>query len=207
LFSSSSLDLNLYTFAVDELKEMYDGLVVDLPLNVGKGTSKKERSELKLSAQSFVYSEIPWESFSVIIQKIKRRYGKSGVGSSGEYGILQGSGGIFYDLGSGKWCSIVLVLHLSSVVTRYYCTACLLVCICLSVNPFSTPLYLHFFGSFRDYTITYTYTHIYIPYTYTVGSGKCAVAAAVVHSFDSCCGIELLEGLFCLSLDTKAAFG
>lgn len=38
------------------------------------------------------------------------------------------------------------------------------------------------------------------------GSGKMVVAAAVLHNFDVCCGIELLEGLYSISFDVLATY-
>jgi hypothetical protein len=39
------------------------------------------------------------------------------------------------------------------------------------------------------------------------GTGKVAVAAAILHNFDVCYGIETLEGLYSVSLDTLNAYG
>jgi hypothetical protein len=33
------------------------------------------------------------------------------------------------------------------------------------------------------------------------GTGKCLVAAALMHDFDICCGIEILEGLFTAAVE------
>lgn len=38
------------------------------------------------------------------------------------------------------------------------------------------------------------------------GVGKPVIAAAICHEFDSCTGIEILEGLFSLSLDVMAVY-
>ena len=73
-----------------------------------------------------------------MFEKIRRRYGRPYVGSSGPDGFLQRPGGIFYDLGSG--------------------------------------------------------------------TGKPCVAAAVLHNFDICYGIEILEGLYSMSLDVVASY-
>lgn len=73
-----------------------------------------------------------------MIQKIKYKYGKPNVGSSGQNGVLQARGGYFFDLGSGI--------------------------------------------------------------------GKPVIAAATLHGFDVCCGIELLEGLYTTSLQLVDRF-
>lgn len=38
------------------------------------------------------------------------------------------------------------------------------------------------------------------------GTGKPVIAAAILHNFDVCVGIEILEGLYSMSLDVKAAY-
>ena len=38
------------------------------------------------------------------------------------------------------------------------------------------------------------------------GTGKPVVAAAILHNFDKCFGIEILEGLYSMSLDVAAAY-
>ena len=38
------------------------------------------------------------------------------------------------------------------------------------------------------------------------GVGKGAVAAAILHNFDTCYGIEILEGLYTMSLDVVASY-
>ena len=38
------------------------------------------------------------------------------------------------------------------------------------------------------------------------GSGKMVVAAAMLHNFDLCCGIECLEGLYSISFDMMATY-
>ena len=38
------------------------------------------------------------------------------------------------------------------------------------------------------------------------GTGKPVIAAAILHNFDVCVGIEILEGLYSMSLDVAAAY-
>ena len=38
------------------------------------------------------------------------------------------------------------------------------------------------------------------------GTGKPVIAAAILHNFDKCIGIEILEGLYSMSLDVAAAY-
>lgn len=107
---------------------------------MAKAASKRERDEKDLKQMNLVYGEITFESLAIVIEKIKKRYGRPYVGTSGNLGVLQQSySGKFYDLGSG--------------------------------------------------------------------SGKICIAAAILHNFEFCCGIELLEGLFSMSIDLNAAYG
>ena len=117
----------------------------EFPSEFGKSISKKEREEKKLYISTLIYGEIDFDSFGIsidihilcilisvnlagiCIQKIKQIYGKPNVGASGAQGVLQGRGGLFYDLGSGI--------------------------------------------------------------------GRAVIAAAVLHNFDVCTGIEILDGL------------
>lgn len=124
--------------AVLEAKEIYDSVMQAFPSTLGKSVSKKERDELNLKAPSLVYGEVTFETFGTVIEKIRKVYGLAGVGSSGNAGILQGRGGIFYDLGSG--------------------------------------------------------------------TGKPVIAAAILHNFDVCYGIEFLEGLYSVSLDALNSY-
>lgn len=121
-----------------ESKEIFDSIMQAFPTQLGKAVSKKERDELSLRAPSLVYGEITFETFGTVIEKIKKVYGLPNVGSSGDDGVLQRSGGIFYDLGSG--------------------------------------------------------------------TGKPVIAAAVCHNFDVCYGIEILEGLYSISLDALSTY-
>lgn len=113
-----------------------------------------------MGAASLVYGEITFDSFAIILEKIKKRYGKAYVGTSGADGIMQAPGGTFYDLGSGR----------------------------------------HDFGQY--YILYYKLCHSYI-----LGSGKCVIAACIMHNFEVCHGIELLDGLFTLSMDMKSVYG
>jgi hypothetical protein len=123
---------------VAECQKIYDALAGQFTTNMAKAASKRERDEKQLSATCLIYGEITFETLGIIIEKIKKKYGKPYVGTSGSTGVLQGSGGIFYDLGSG--------------------------------------------------------------------SGKATLAAAILHNFEICCGIEQLEGLYSMSLDIASAY-
>ena len=125
---------------IGESKKIYDLLTAQFTITMGKAASKRERDEKQLKNTSLVYGEITFDTLGITLEKIRKRYGKPYVGTSGSSGIIQGSGGgIFYDLGSG--------------------------------------------------------------------SGKAVIGAAILHNFESCCGIEQLEGLYSMSLDLAAAYG
>mmetsp|Transcript_13942 Transcript_13942/g.20854 ORF Transcript_13942/g.20854 Transcript_13942/m.20854 type:complete len:272 (+) Transcript_13942:85-900(+) len=112
---------------VESMRSIYDAIMEQFPSDFGKALSKKERAEKMLSMTTLIYGEIDFDSFGICIEKIKQIYGKPNVGASGPQGVLQGRGGLFYDLGSGI--------------------------------------------------------------------GRAVIAAAVLHNFDVCTGIEILEGL------------
>ena len=134
----SNMMAKLDMVSVLEAKDIYDAVMQAFPANLGKSVSKKERDELHLKSPNLVYGEITFETFGTVIEKIRKVYGQTGVGSSGNTGVLQSRGGIFYDLGSG--------------------------------------------------------------------TGKPVVAAAILHNFDVCYGIEYLEGLYSVSLDALNAY-
>lgn len=94
-------------------KAIYDHVTSAFPVAVGKAASKKEREEQQLKATTLVYGEISFESFGTCLEKIKKVYGRPEVGSSGDVGILQNRGGIFYDLGAGTGKAVVAaaILH------------------------------------------------------------------------------------------------
>jgi Histone methylation protein DOT1 len=117
---------------------VYDHVTAAFPITLGKVTSKKEREEAGKKDNNLIYGEITFDTFGIVIEKIRRIYGKPDVGSSGPDGVLQHRGGIFYDLGSG--------------------------------------------------------------------TGKPVVAAALLFNFDLCCGIEVLEGLYSVSLDLMQSY-
>ena len=119
-------------------KVIYDHVISSFPVALGKAASKKERDERGFKETTLVYGEISFEAFGIIIEKIRKIYGRQDTGSSGEYGVLQGRGGVFVDLGSG--------------------------------------------------------------------TGKAVTAAAVLHNFDQCIGIEKLEGLYSISLEMLASY-
>lgn len=99
--------------AVLEGKEVFDSLMQSFPVTVGKAVSKKEREELSLKDPNLVYGEITFETLGVILEKIKKIYGRPYQGSSGALGFLQKRGGIFYDLGAGTGKAVIgaAVLH------------------------------------------------------------------------------------------------
>jgi hypothetical protein len=130
----SKLDIT----GVLELKEVFDSVMQSFPTTLGKAVSKKEREEMNLRDPNLVYGEVTFETMGLIFEKIKKVYGRPFQGASGSEGILQGRGGIFYDLGAG--------------------------------------------------------------------TGKGVIAAAILHNFDVCYGIEYLEGLYSLSLDALNAY-
>lgn len=119
-------------------QSVYDDIVKPFPVTLGKAASKRERDMMKTKAPTLVYGEIDFMTFGRIMEKIKKIYGLPDVGTSGPMGILQRSGGVFYDLGAGV--------------------------------------------------------------------GKPVIAAAILHSFDACIGIELLESLHNLSLELLFAY-
>lgn len=94
-------------------KAIFDHVTSAFPLAVGKAASKKEREELQMKATALVYGEISFEAFGAVIEKIKKIYGRPEVGSSGDSGVLQNRGGIFYDLGAGTGKAVVAaaILH------------------------------------------------------------------------------------------------
>lgn len=49
--------------------------------------------------------------------------------------------------------------------------------------------------------------HHIVIVTNIVGSGKPVIAAAVYHPFSTCCGVEILEGLYSISLDILSTYG
>lgn len=99
--------------SVFEGKEIFDSIMQSFPVTVGKAVSKKEREELNLKDPNLVYGEVTFETMGILIEKIKKVYGKPYQGSSGPQGFLQGRGGIFYDLGSGTGKAVIgaAILH------------------------------------------------------------------------------------------------
>eukprot|EP01042_Synura_sphagnicola_P009429 gene9429-12100_t len=99
--------------AVLEGKEIFDSIMQSFPVTVGKAVSKKEREEMNLKDPNLVYGEITFETLGILIEKIKKIYGKPYQGSSGPQGFLQNRGGIFYDLGSGTGKGVIgaAILH------------------------------------------------------------------------------------------------
>lgn len=91
-----------HLYVVEEHKSIFEPLTSEVSVNVCKGTSKRERQEMKLGANSLVYGETLYDGFAITLEKIKKRFGI-------EDRIMQGSsgGGLFYDLGSGDAAGIV----------------------------------------------------------------------------------------------------
>ena len=82
---------------------------------MSKAASKRERDEKQLKSVNLVYGEISFETLGIAFEKIKKRYGKPYVGTSGSSGVLQGlSGGKFFDLGSGIAVACYAVFILST---------------------------------------------------------------------------------------------
>jgi hypothetical protein len=123
---------------IGAMKQVYDHVTNSFPLTLGKSVSKKDREEQGKKETNLVYGEVSFEAFGIIMEKIIKVYGRQDVGASGPYGVLQGRGGTFYDLGAG--------------------------------------------------------------------AGKAVCAAAILHNFDQCTGIECLEGLYSLSLELLASY-
>lgn len=117
-FASLSVD------AIPKLTQIFDKLVAEHPVSVGKHASTDERKTMKENPSTLVYGEIRFESYAIAIEKIKNKYGG-----------LQSPGGVFYDLGSG--------------------------------------------------------------------TGKPTLSAALLHDFDKVKGIELLQGLYNISLELQ----
>ncbi|KAG7389262.1 hypothetical protein PHYPSEUDO_010820 [Phytophthora pseudosyringae] len=105
---------------VATLTQIFETLYQDHPLHVSKRTSREERREREYISMSFVYGEIAFVPFKVVLDVLKRWHH-----------VLNKPGGTFLDIGSG--------------------------------------------------------------------SGKAVFAAALLHDFDACYGIEVLEGLHAIS--------
>ena len=125
-------------FVNGESKDIYFTIANMFPQDVGKAKSTKERQDENLLDTNLVYSEIYYDTFAIVIEKIKSKYGRPLVGNSGHGGFLQRPGGKFYDLGSG--------------------------------------------------------------------CGKPCLAAAILHNFDVCIGVEKLKGLYEASLEVQHAY-
>lgn len=100
-------------FVNGESKDIFLTISKMFPLDLGKAKSSKERQDENLMDTNLVYSEIHYDSFAVVLEKIKAKYGRPSVGNSGPQGFLQKPGGRFYDLGSGtgKPCLAAAILH------------------------------------------------------------------------------------------------
>ena len=100
-------------FVNGESKDIFLTISKMFPLDLGKAKSSKERQDENLMDTNLVYFEIHYDSFAVVLEKIKAKYGRPSVGNSGPQGFLQKPGGRFYDLGSGtgKPCLAAAILH------------------------------------------------------------------------------------------------
>jgi hypothetical protein len=103
---------------------VYNTLVEDFPVTIGKALSKRERQTKDLRAGTLVYGEIEFASYARAINMIKTSFDG-----------MQTPGGVFVDFGSG--------------------------------------------------------------------TGKAVLAAALLHRFDRCVGIEILENLHKAALELK----
>ena len=109
-------------------EDVFDALVADHPVTIGKALSKKERIAKGLKGDStLVYGEIEFEAYARTFEKIKEKYGG-----------LANPGGIFVDFGSG--------------------------------------------------------------------TGKAVFAAALLHTFDRCIGVEILSNLHKAALELLDAW-
>ncbi|RYH14954.1 hypothetical protein EON65_32680 [archaeon] len=99
--------------SVLENKEIYDSIMQSFPTQLGKAVSKKEREELSLKDPNLIYGEIVFDTLGLVFEKIKKVYGRPYQGSSGPSGIMQGRGGIYYDLGAGTGKGVIAsaILH------------------------------------------------------------------------------------------------
>ncbi|CAM9513142.1 unnamed protein product [Ectocarpus sp. 6 AP-2014] len=100
---TDDLTAQMEVLQVDSKMALYDKLFEAHPVAIGKAISKTERDETDQSGNStLVYGEITFKTLALALRKVKTKYGLPGVGSSGPAGVLQeGSGGAFYDIGSG----------------------------------------------------------------------------------------------------------
>jgi len=93
---------------------VYQAVVAEYPIHLGKAVSKKERDETGQNQSTLVYGEINFESFGIAFEKIKKRYGIPRIGNSPETGLMQRPGGIFYDIGSGTGKPTIAAVALHS---------------------------------------------------------------------------------------------
>jgi hypothetical protein len=66
-------------------KVIFDHVISSFPVALGKAASKKERDERGFKETTLVYGEVHFEAFGIILEKIKKIYGRQDCGSSGEY--------------------------------------------------------------------------------------------------------------------------
>lgn len=109
----ASLMSKLDMVGVLEGKEIFDSVMQSFPTALGKAVSKKEREELALKDPNLIYGEITFETLGIVFEKIRKVYGRPFQGTSGQSGVMQNRGGIFYDLGSGTGKGVVgaAILH------------------------------------------------------------------------------------------------
>lgn len=123
---------------LENRQQLYEHLTSPYPTAFGKNVSKADRELMESPPSTLTYGEIDFKSFSIALNKIRRVYGRPGVGTTPPEGIMQQPGGMFCDIGSG--------------------------------------------------------------------TGKPSVAAAVCHPFDLVAGIEILPGLYAISLQLAVRF-
>jgi hypothetical protein len=86
---------------VNLVHEVYLTATKPYPPTIGKSVSKRERDETHEDSPDYMYSEMEFISLAVVLQRIKKKFGRPGKNFSGEEGVLQNMGGSFFDLGSG----------------------------------------------------------------------------------------------------------
>jgi SAM-dependent methyltransferase len=82
-------------------QQLYDHLTAPYPTLLGKHVSKADRERMESPPTTLTYGEIDFTSFSIALNKIRRVYGRPGVGATPAGGIMQRPGGTFCDIGSG----------------------------------------------------------------------------------------------------------
>ena len=89
----------IHNLIKEESKALYEELFSETSLEVGKKLSKEERDRKQLDEKSLIYGEVDFDSFYKVLRKINSP-----------------SGGVFYDLGSGKCVCCMCCILVCSVV-------------------------------------------------------------------------------------------